>query len=145
MSVAAVAAPRGIISNPRTQLLLWLAAGAVAAALFFAAGWAGLPSGAGYTVCAFRRLTGIPCPGCGLTRAMGALARGELLLALHFHPFAPLVLGEAAALWGAIGAAVVRQRPVALPSKLVERIVVWQTAAFLALWLGRLATGTLPF
>ena len=145
MSVAVDAAPRGLVSSPRTQLLLWLGAGAFAAGLFFAAGWIGLPSGAGYTVCAFRRLTGIPCPGCGLTRAMAALARGELLLALHFHPFAPLVLAEAAALWAAIGRAIVRQRPLVLPSGLMERIVIWQTAAFLALWLGRLATGTLPF
>ena len=144
-SVAAVAAPRGILASRRTQLLLWLGAGAAGAALFFAAGWVGLPSGAGYTICAFRRITGIPCPGCGLTRAMAALARGELLLALHFHPFAPLVLAEAAALWAAIGNAIVRQRPLVLPSGLMERIVVWQTAAFLVLWLGRLATGTLPY
>ena len=144
-SVAAVAAPRGVLASRRTQLLLWLGAGAAGAALFFAAGWVGLPSGAGYTICAFRRITGIPCPGCGLTRAMAALARGELLLALHFHPFAPLVLAEAAALWAAIGNAIARQRPLVLPSGLMERIVVWQTAAFLVLWLGRLATGTLPY
>lgn len=145
MSVAAVAAPRGFLAGRRTQLLLWLGVGAAGAALFFAAGWIGLPSGPGYTVCAFRRITGIPCPGCGLTRAMAALARGELLLALHFHPFAPLVLAEAAALWAAVGNAIARQRPLVLPSGLMERIVIWQTAAFLVLWVGRLATGTLPY
>ncbi|HEV8237897.1 MAG TPA: DUF2752 domain-containing protein [Thermoanaerobaculia bacterium] len=145
MSVATVAEPRAFLASPRTQLLLWLGLGAAGAALFFAAGWIGLPSGPVYTVCAFRRLTGIPCPGCGLTRAMAALARGELLLALHFHPFAPLVLAEAAALWAAIGNAIVRQRPLMLPSRLLERIVIWQTAAFIVLWVGRLATGTLPY
>ena len=144
MSVAA-AAPRGLLGHPRAPLLLWVGAGAAALLLFLAAGWVGLPGGPLYTVCAFRRLTGIPCPGCGLTRAMAALARGELLLALHFHPFAPLLIGEAAALWGAIGAAVVRRRPLALPPRLLERLVVWQAAAFVALWLGRLATGTLPW
>ncbi len=144
MSVAA-AAPLRLLSHPRAPLLLWLGAGAAAALLFFGAGWIGLPSGAGFTICAFRRLTGIPCPGCGLTRAMAALARGELLLALHFHPFAPLILGEAAALWAAIGAAVVRRRPFTLPPRLLQQLVIWQAAALMALWLGRLATGTLPW
>jgi hypothetical protein len=29
---------------------------------------------------------GIPCPGCGLTRATLALLRGDFGVALHFHP-----------------------------------------------------------
>jgi hypothetical protein len=29
---------------------------------------------------------GIPCPGCGLTRATLALLRGDVASALHFHP-----------------------------------------------------------
>ena len=29
---------------------------------------------------------GIPCPGCGLTRATLALLRGDVGAALHFHP-----------------------------------------------------------
>jgi len=143
MSVAA-ADPRGFLAHPRLPLLLWLGAGVTAVALFVAAGLVGLPEGPGFIVCAFRRLTGIPCPGCGLTRAMAALARGELLLALHFHPFAPLVLAEAGALWAGIGASVLG-RPLQLPPRFLERVVVWQTAAFVALWLGRLATGTLPW
>jgi hypothetical protein len=146
VSVAAAAPLRlRLLSHRRAPLLLWLGAGAAAALLFFGAGWIGLPSGAQYTICAFRRVTGIPCPGCGLTRAMAALARGEWLLALHFHPFAPLILGEAAALWAAIGAAVVRRRPFTLPPGLLQQLVIWQAAALLALWLGRLATGTLPW
>jgi hypothetical protein len=34
---------------------------------------------------------GVPCPGCGLTRATLALARGDLHAALGFHPLAPLL------------------------------------------------------
>jgi hypothetical protein len=100
-------------------------------------------SDGGFIVCAFRRLTGIPCPGCGLTRAMAALARGQLVLALHFHPFAPLVLAEAGALWAGIGASLLG-RPWELPPRFLERVVIWQTAAFVVLWFARLATGTLP-
>lgn len=40
--------------------------------------------------CAFRETTGLPCPGCGMTRGMSALVRGHWRDALHFHPFAPL-------------------------------------------------------
>jgi hypothetical protein len=36
--------------------------------------------------CEFRRLTGWPCPGCGLTRAADRLAHGNLLGALAANP-----------------------------------------------------------
>lgn len=124
---------------------LWLATGAVGALLFFLLGWIGLPVGRGFSFCAFRRITGIPCPGCGMTRAMAALARGDFVAALHLHPFAPLVLAQAVALWAKVGEALLRRRPFTLPPRLLERLMIWQGAAFLVLWLGRLATGTLPW
>lgn len=36
-----------------------------------------------YPVCQFHRLTGLNCPGCGMTRALYALLHGEILLALR--------------------------------------------------------------
>jgi hypothetical protein len=42
--------------------------------------------------CLFRHSLGIPCPGCGLSRAMAALLQGQWDTALNFHAFAPLVL-----------------------------------------------------
>jgi hypothetical protein len=36
-----------------------------------------------YPVCQFHRLTGLNCPGCGMTRALYALLHGQILLALH--------------------------------------------------------------
>lgn len=37
--------------------------------------------------CPFEKLTGIPCPGCGMTRAVVAVSKGELIQSIHFHPF----------------------------------------------------------
>ncbi len=52
--------------------------------------------------CGFRSLTGIPCLGCGATRSAKALADGEIVEALRFHP--ALVLGCALALaWPVLG------------------------------------------
>jgi len=45
--------------------------------------------------CPFRRLTGLPCPGCGMTRAFWALSGGRLREALTFNPFSVVLLGMA--------------------------------------------------
>lgn len=46
-------------------------------------------------LCPFRRLTGLPCPGCGMTRAAGHLLRGEFREALRDHPLVPLIMAIA--------------------------------------------------
>lgn len=50
--------------------------------------------------CPFRTLTGIPCPTCGSTRALLALARGHLLEALASNP---LLTAGAGAIPAALG------------------------------------------
>lgn len=42
--------------------------------------------------CPFKAAFGIPCPGCGLTTAMGELLHGHVLDSLRTHAFAPLFL-----------------------------------------------------
>lgn len=52
-------------------------------------------------LCPYRALTGLPCPGCGLTRALHALLHGDPGTAFAFNPLLfvalPLLLGFAAA------------------------------------------------
>jgi hypothetical protein len=48
----------------------------------------GLP---GLPACPLRVLTGIPCPGCFLTRATSAALAGDLQGSIELHAFGPLV------------------------------------------------------
>lgn len=48
----------------------------------------GLPGWA----CPIKATLGIPCPGCGLTAAIGELLRGQVRTSLETHAFAPIFL-----------------------------------------------------
>jgi len=43
-------------------------------------------------LCLFQAFTGLPCPGCGSTRAAVALLQGRFALAFSMHPLIPLSL-----------------------------------------------------
>jgi hypothetical protein len=47
-------------------------------------------------VCGFRRLTGWPCPGCGLTRSFVFAAHGRIGAAFQAHFLGPLLFGVVA-------------------------------------------------
>ena len=57
-------------------------------------------TGLGIEICFLKRLTGGPCPGCGMTRSCANLVRGRVHRAVDFHPFgvifAPVLFGMAA-------------------------------------------------
>lgn len=46
--------------------------------------------GIGIDLCWFKNLTGLPCPGCGLTRSIACLAHLEFAKSLRYHPFGPV-------------------------------------------------------
>jgi hypothetical protein len=48
-------------------------------------------------VCTFRRLTGQPCPGCGLTRCFVSIAHGDVIAALTFNAAGLLIFVVVAA------------------------------------------------
>jgi hypothetical protein len=43
----------------------------------------------GPVLCPFRFITGLPCPGCGLTRSFCAMSRGQIVAAFGDHLFGP--------------------------------------------------------
>lgn len=95
------------------------------------------------TFCPFALCTGTACPGCGMTRAISALVRGDLDLALTYHPLVPLVMAQAAIAWVWYGSGR-RGRQGPPNSHLVNVVLIGTTAALLVVWVVRLATGTLP-
>ena len=52
-----------------------------------------------FTVCGFKNLTGLPCPGCGLTHSFCALGKGNLFGALAFNALGPLLFLALALIW----------------------------------------------
>jgi hypothetical protein len=46
----------------------------------------------GWGCCLFRRLAGVDCPGCGITRSAMALLKGDVSEAFRLHPAGPLVV-----------------------------------------------------
>ena len=43
--------------------------------------------------CAFRRATGLYCPGCGGSHALTSLLRGDIFDSILSHPFVPYLIG----------------------------------------------------
>ncbi len=116
----------------------WIPAlGAVA----FLAAWT--PTDNGPTLCPFALATGRACPGCGLTRAMAYLVRGDLDRAISYHPLAPLV--ATAALAGLVFLLLRRRRgwpPIPIP--LINGALMLAGVALVGVWVLRMASGTLP-
>ena len=97
MNARALATPRS--ARARWLNLALLAAASCAVALTDI--WA----------CPFALVTGLPCPGCGMTRAALALLGGELTRAVELHPLSPVLVPLAALLALDALYAYVAQRP----------------------------------
>jgi hypothetical protein len=79
-----------------------------------------------------------------MSRALLALGRGEWARAIELHPLAPVLVLEAFVLWLLWGW--VEAGRISWPSR--RTLIAWlgfNGAALVALWLWRLAAGTLPW
>ena len=57
------------------------------------------PAGDYFTICAFKNLTGLPCPGCGLAHSFCALAKGRLTEAFGYNALGPITFILLVVLW----------------------------------------------
>ncbi|MEQ8349954.1 MAG: DUF2752 domain-containing protein [Leptospiraceae bacterium] len=71
--------------NTRLQALRYLAP-----IFLMLAYWAG---NSGVSICFFYSITGLPCPGCGMTRSVHFLIHGDLIHSLKYHPLGFVTLG----------------------------------------------------
>ncbi len=69
---------------------LWLLVGGASLCLL---GVALVTPGIQLPRCAFKTITGLPCPTCGVTRTIIALSRGDVDRALFFNPLAAIACG----------------------------------------------------
>jgi len=132
------------VAEASASLRLWLLAGLLGlAGLGLLHAWvpASDPASA---LCLSRRLLHLPCPACGMTRAFAHLAKGEWSAAVSLHPLAPVVALEFMLGWALWGWELAARRPFRLPVRL-ETVLMANAAVLIALWLGRAATGTLPW
>lgn len=83
------------------------------------------------SICPFHQWTGLPCPGCGLTRAFVCLGHGRLIESLHWHPIGWLLYGALAVWWLRAGLMAALGRSVLpLPARWVIRLN-WAAALLL--------------
>lgn len=43
------------------------------------------------SICPFKLLSGLPCPGCGITKSLVFIYKGDWLQSIHYHLFGPIV------------------------------------------------------
>ncbi len=137
-------------SSPRraVRITCWLIATVCGALLLVEMRRHGSPAPNAISFCLFRRVAGIPCPLCGMSRASFALARGDWREMFRLHPLAPFLTLECGAVWLAAGAWAAGWR-IPLPQqqreRLLERVILANAALFLLLWGVRFYLHTLPW
>ena len=98
------------------------------------------PGDDGTVICPTRRLCGVWCPGCGMTRAVGHLVRGDWNRSLTYHPLAPAVLVQVVLGW--LVFAGVRLGLWARPKRsLINLVLVLNVIALVVVWAYRFNAG----
>jgi len=87
----------------------------------------------GQPTCLLRLTTGMPCPGCGMTRSWVHLAHGDVATAFEYNFFGPIGMAMAAGLVVYTVVALVRRRPT---DRLFDQLNPKILMVGMGLWLG---------
>lgn len=107
-----------------------------------AAAFTELSSEEGQILCPYRLATGGWCPGCGCTRALKSLVRGDVSGSLVMNPWLAVMFVQALAF--SIGLLAKPTQTLEWASRNKVRIGLFNIAAGFGFWAIRLATGTIP-
>jgi hypothetical protein len=91
----------------------------------------------GVPTCPWALVTGRPCPGCGMTRAAGALAHGDVAAAITMNPTAPLTVPVSAAVVFFFLAAYVYDGNSRVNATLPRAAALATIAVLYAVWIAR--------
>ncbi len=133
------------VGSRRLTLTTVLTASAIIGAFALRPGWESpIPTCFGYW------LSGVPCPLCGITRAMIHLAHGQVVEALRYHPgvllvFPLLVMGLIQAVVGDLWS---RRMPASW--RRATNVIGWAALLFIGLFgtvraVGTMASGWVPW
>jgi len=95
----------------------------------------------GQVLCPYRLLTGGWCPGCGCTRALSAIVRGDISTSLALNPWTILLLAQVAVISGWFLGAPEAAR--AWWARNDIRFLQVNITVGLIIWVARLATGVI--
>jgi len=87
----------------------------------------------GQSLCPFKMLTGLPCPGCGMIKSMVSLYRGEWMQSFEYHLFGPLLVLFFAGAMVVMVMEVIRGKKLTLPW-LYNSKIAWGTAITMGIW-----------
>lgn len=145
MWLPAFAVPARIAPDPWTRYAVGRLGASILAVAVLIAWPQVLPALARWTdaACLLRELTGLPCPGCGITTSLLALGRGDLAASWAANP-AGLVVAGLLAGQAAVAADVLRAGSAA-PTTVARTRAAWFSGldrvalgGLLAAWAGRL-------
>jgi hypothetical protein len=134
VSIPVSRAARGFRLAPWTA---WRVSGALGGALWAALAVWTPPSDPAQSLCLFRHVTHLDCPGCGLTRSISALAHGDLAGSIAAHPLGAAIALQAALAW--LGAAFVLAGSIRVSQNALGRWVLVNIVALLVFGAARLA------
>lgn len=135
MAIALTSDARRMVGDNRSQWGVRLGGPALAMAGIAASQLSGP------TLCPVRLCTGHACPGCGVTRAVGAAVRGDLGLSFRFHPLALLIAIQLLAAWAFMAFG----RPSAAWQRRLPMLIMLNAVALIAVWAVRWRLGLLEF